>query len=134
MTSEIPPIPTVLVVDDEALIRWALSEGLTEAGYPVRQAATGAEALTAAAACADVPLVVLLDLRLPDVADLSLLRRIRALCPNAPVVIMTAHGSSDDAAEASRLGAVAFVGKPFDVAELVRLVGEAWSRYQHRAD
>jgi DNA-binding NtrC family response regulator len=134
MTRGIPPSPTVLVVDDEALIRWALCEGLADAGYPVRQAATGAEALTVVAACADAPLVVLLDLRLPDVADLSLLRRIRTICPDAPVLMMTAHGASEDAAEAARLGAVAGVGKPFDVAELVRLVGEAWSRHQHRTE
>ena len=126
MTREIPPHPTVLVVDDEALIRWAISEALSEAGYPVKVAATGAEALAALAEFDGRPIVTLLDLRLPDVADLSLLSRIRAARPEAPVIVMTAHGSSADAAEALRLGAVGFVGKPFDVAELVRLVGEAW--------
>ena len=127
MTREIPPNPTVLVVDDEALIRWAISEGLADAGYPVQVAASGREARAVLAAADGLPLVVLLDLRLPDVADLSLLRHIRAARPEVPVLMMTAHGSSDDAAEALRLGAVRFVGKPFDVAELVHFVAEAWA-------
>src|SRR6185369_6312451 len=122
MTREIPPTPTVLVVYDEALIRWALSEGLSDAGYPVKLAATGADALATVRASEGLPLVVVLDLRLPDVADLSLLRQIRAARPDVPVIMMTAHGSSEDAAEALRIGAVKFVGKPFDVTEFVRLV------------
>ena len=127
MTREIPPTPTVLVVDDEALIRWALSEGLSDAGYPVKLAATGADALATVRASEGLPLVVVLDLRLPDVADLSLLRQIRAARPDVPVIMMTAHGSSEDAAEALRIGAVKFVGKPFDVTEFVRLVATAWA-------
>ena len=69
---------------------------------------------------------MLLDLRLPDVADLSLLRDIRAARPDAPVLMMTAHGAPTEAAEAVSLGAVRFVGKPFDVGDMVRFVGEAW--------
>ena len=121
------PTPTVLVVDDEALIRWALSEGLTDSGYVVRSASTGEEARAAVRAC-EGPLLILLDLRLPDVADLSLLRHIRDARPDAPVLIMTAHGSSHEAAEASRMGAAGFVGKPFDVTRMVELVGEIWSK------
>jgi two-component system nitrogen regulation response regulator GlnG len=126
MNQENLPSPLVLVVDDEALIRWALSEGLTECGYKVCQAATGAEARAVLAAHAHTPLVILLDLRLPDVADLSLLRDVRRARPDAPVVMMTAHGTSDDEQEATRLGVYRFMGKPFDVAEMIRLVGDAW--------
>ena len=126
MPSEIPPNPAVLVIDDEPLIRWALSEGLTDAGYVVQQAADGGEARAALTAHGAGALVVLLDLRLPDVADLSLLRHIRARRPDAPVLVMTAHGSSEEAAEAARLGVVGFVSKPFDVAEMVKLVNAAW--------
>ena len=128
MTREIPPNPTVLVVDDEALIRWAISEGLAEAGYPVKLAASGHEALVALAAFDEAPLVVILDLRLPDVADWSLLRQMRIARPDVPVLVMTAHGSSEDAAEALRLGALRFVGKPFDIAQLVHFVTEAWAQ------
>ena len=106
MTRKKLPTPTVLVVDDEPLIRWSLSEGLADAGYAVRQAASGAEALEALAVSGKEPLIVVLDLRLPDVHDLSLLRNIRASRPEVPVVIMTAHGTSEDAREATRLGRI----------------------------
>lgn len=120
------PTPAVLVVDDEALIRWSLSEGLSDGGYMVRVAGSGAEAREALAAAAGEPLVVLLDLRLPDVADLSLLEEIRRTRPDVPVIMMTAHGTPDDARRAKELGAWRFVGKPFDVSEMVRLVDESW--------
>lgn len=121
-----PSNPVVLVVDDEALIRWSLSEGLTDSGYDVRHAANGAEAVTALAACGVAPLVVLLDLRLPDVSGLSLLRSIRSTRPDAPVLLLTAHGSAEDAAEAARLGVTQILHKPFDLGEIVRLVGATW--------
>jgi two-component system nitrogen regulation response regulator GlnG len=126
MTPEKPPPPVVLVVDDEALIRWALSEGLAESGYLVREAANGAEARAAMAASRAQPLVVVLDLRLPDVSDLSLLAEIRAARPDAPILMMTAHGTADHCAEALRLGARAFISKPFDVRDVVRQVGAIW--------
>src|SRR6188472_3668945 len=80
------PNPTVIVIDDEALIRWALSQGLAEAGFPVRAAASGAEARRLLETSDGVARVVLLDLRLPDVSDLSLLREIRTRWPDVPVV------------------------------------------------
>jgi DNA-binding NtrC family response regulator len=120
-------MPVVLVVDDEALIRWSLSEALTESGYVVRVAATGAEARAALGTDGHEPLVVVLDLRLPDVGDLSLLRDIRLARPDAPVVMMTAHGSSDDRAQAEALGVSRFIGKPFDVNEIVEAVSGAWA-------
>ncbi|HEX5069266.1 MAG TPA: response regulator [Vicinamibacterales bacterium] len=119
-------MPEVLVVDDEPLIRWSLSEGLTENGYGVRLAGNAAEARAALALIGQQPLVVLLDLRLPDVVDLSLLAEIRRRWPGAKVVMMSAHGTADDMTRATELGAVSFVEKPFDVTEVVRIVGEAW--------
>ena len=127
MTGEKLPRPVVLVIDDEPLIRWSLSEALSDHGYAVRQAANGAEARQVLEDSLGEPIVVLLDLRLPDVVDLSLLRDIRARRPDAPVVIMTAHGTDEDARSAKRLGAFKFVTKPFDVGKMVDLVGEAWS-------
>jgi DNA-binding NtrC family response regulator len=120
------PIPSVLVVDDERLIRWSLSEGLSEAGYPVLLAGNAAEARAALAELGQQPLVVVLDLRLPDSVDLGLLEEVRRRHPGAPVVMMSAHGTSEDVRRAAELGACRFVDKPFDVTEVVRLIGEAW--------
>jgi DNA-binding NtrC family response regulator len=121
---------TVLVVDDEALIRWSLSEGLADAGWCVRQAATGAEARSAVRALQGQPFVLLLDMRLPDVSDLSLIRELRAARPDVPMIVMTAHGSDDDAAQALMTGVYSFVGKPFELGEIVRLVDAAAASIQ----
>jgi DNA-binding NtrC family response regulator len=126
--SEIVPtvaLRTVLVVDDEALIRWSLSEGFTDAGWAVRQAATGAEAREQVRALGGQSFVILLDLRLPDVSDLSLVFDLRTARPDVPMIVMTAHGSADDARQALAAGAHAVVDKPFDVVEMVALAGAA---------
>jgi two-component system nitrogen regulation response regulator GlnG len=120
-------LPLVLVVDDEALIRWSLSEGLNDAGFAVRQAASGAEASSVVESTDGQPLVILLDLRLPDVADLSLLQKLRARRPDAPMIVMTAHGTPADLAQARTAGVSYVVDKPFDVAEMVTLVRQAWA-------
>lgn len=124
----ITPLPLVLVVDDEALIRWSLTEGLREAGYEVRQAANGAEASSIVTQCAHQRLVIVLDLRLPDVADLSLVQALRADRPDAAMILMTAHGTPADMAQALSAGVSFVVDKPFDVAEMVALVGQAWAK------
>jgi DNA-binding NtrC family response regulator len=122
-------LPLVLVVDDEALIRWSLSEGLREAGYEVSQASSGAEASSKVAAIKAEPLVIVLDLRLPDVSDLSLVWSLRERRPDAAMIIMTAHGTAADMAQARSAGVSFVVEKPFDVVEMVALVGQAWSKH-----
>jgi DNA-binding NtrC family response regulator len=115
---------TVLVVDDEWLVRWSLSESLTGAGYRVRQAGNAREAVTAfqASPMADV---VLLDLRLPDSADLDLLRQLKRLSPACAIILITAHRSVDLIEQAERAGAFHVLDKPFDVDVVVQLVGAA---------
>ena len=125
------PRPNVLVVDDEALIRWSLAESLTNAGYHVLEAPDRQSALRflkpgPAGAC-----VVLLDLRLPDSQDLSLLRHIRAVAPQCRVIIMTAHGTPELVEEAMRGGAFRVVDKPFDLDLMIGLVSEAVDQVKH---
>ena len=127
MTTGKTPTPSVLVVDDEALIRWSLSEALADAGYTVIAAATGAEVRRALVREPRQPLVVLLDLRLPDVRDHSLLEEVRRIRPDAPVVVMTAHGTDGDADYARAMGAFTFVNKPFELNDMVALVSRAWA-------
>jgi DNA-binding response OmpR family regulator len=116
------PRPTVLVIDDEPLIQWSLGEAIREAGYPVQVAATGADAHTALAALDGQRLVIVLDLRLPDVVDLSLLRTLRSQRPDAPVLVLSAWASSDAATAAIQAGAVRVLKKPFDVGSVVAAV------------
>lgn len=117
---------TVLIVDDEALIRWSLSEGLSDAGWAVQQASSGDAARAAVRALDGHPFLILLDLRLPDVADLSLLLELRRTRPDVPLILMTAHGTNEDASQALAAGAFAVVGKPFDVSEMVSLADAAY--------
>jgi DNA-binding NtrC family response regulator len=116
---------TVLIVDDEPLIRWAVREGLETAGYTVVEAGSAREALSSLAVGAGDAAVALLDLKLPDSDDLSLLRRVRQAAPDCRVIMMTAHGTAEILAEALREGAVATIAKPFDLARIVRMVDEA---------
>jgi DNA-binding response OmpR family regulator len=119
------PRPMVLVIDDEPLIQWSLGEAIREAGYPVELAATGAAAQAALATLDGKPLVVVLDLRLPDVLDLSLLRALRSRRPDAPVLVLSAWASSDAAVAAMQAGAARVLKKPFDVALVVAAVHAA---------
>ena len=112
----------VLVVDDEALIRWSVTESLAHKGLIVEQAEDAAAALEAITSRGLPFDVVILDLRLPDMHDLSLLGTIRQVLPRAAVFVMTAFGTPDVVAEALELGARKVLTKPFDLDELRRLV------------
>ena len=117
--------PTVLVVDDEALIRWSLAEALGEQGYAVTEASDARMAL-AAVMEALVPFdVVLLDFRLPDSADLRLLGNVRQATPTSRVIMITAHNGPELAQGAIALGAYRVISKPFEVDSLAALVKQA---------
>jgi DNA-binding NtrC family response regulator len=123
-TRKAPRSLRVLVVDDELLIRWSLSETLTHAGHRVMEAADAKGALMAVAAHPNLD-IVLLDYRLPDSNDLALLAEIRRRVPEAAVIMMTAFGSADVVKGAIELGAYRVVSKPFEVRELAALAEEA---------
>jgi two-component system, NtrC family, response regulator AtoC len=114
----------ILIVDDEALIRWSVSESLEAAGYQVVEAGTAGEALRAIDGSRDISLVVL-DLKLPDSSDLGLLRRIRSAVPGSHVILMTAHGTPEILEDARRLGACEVLEKPFDLRQIVDVVNHA---------
>jgi CheY-like chemotaxis protein len=116
-----PPLH-VLVVDDEPLIRWSVTQALTDLGVEVEQAADATSTL-AAIATAQLPFdVVVLDLRLPDVDDLSLVATVRRAQPRAAVILMTAFGTPDVVANAYQLGVRAILNKPFELDDMSRTV------------
>lgn len=128
--AESPPSLRVLVVDDEPLIRWSLVETLRALGHTALEAGDGEGALCAL--CKAPFDVVLLDYRLPDSNDLSLLATIRRVAPESAVIMMTAHGTSEVGAGALELGVYRVVAKPFEVHEVAGLVLEAHSAVSRR--
>ena len=117
------PSLRVLVVDDEPLIRWSLAETLTGSGHAVIEAGDGE---TSVRSLTDGPVdVVLLDYRLPDSHDLTLLSTVRRLAPRSQVIMMTAYGTPEVASGALALGAYRVVNKPFDMHDLAALVQQA---------
>lgn len=116
----------VLVVDDEKLIRWSLAQTMSRAGHEVFEARGGLEALRIAEA--ELPDVILLDLRLPEMDGLTVLSELALRQIESAVVVISAHSDLDTAVEAMRRGADDFVKKPFDAEEVVLVVERALER------
>jgi two-component system, NtrC family, response regulator AtoC len=106
---------TILVVDDEPLIRWSLSERLKGDGYHVLEAETGAAAIERLHDGVDL---VLLDYRLPDTDGLAVLREIKKFDSDILVILLTSFVSVETAVDAMKLGAFHFANKPFNLDEI----------------
>jgi DNA-binding NtrC family response regulator len=113
----------ILIVDDEPNVRLVFRTALESGGYGVSEASDGAKALEQIRTRAYG--AVLLDLRMPHLDGLELLRQIRNEGIEVPVVIVTAHGSMPDVVSAMRLGAVDFIPKPLSPETLRQVVREA---------
>lgn len=118
----------ILIVDDEPDIRELVSEILEDEGYEVSVAEDGGAAR--AAFTRIQPDLVLLDIWMPDVDGITLLKEWSAGGLDCPVVIMTGHGSVETAVEATRLGAHDFVQKPISLARLISIVASALASRQ----
>ncbi|MBI4476354.1 MAG: response regulator [Acidobacteria bacterium] len=129
-TAKKPAPPTVLIVDDEPLIRWSLKESLLEAGFSVADAPDGRGALEYFKLDGPAIDAVLLDLRLPDVDGLSLLDRIKLAAPDVPVILMTAFGTPETLEAALTRGASVTVTKPFSVDDMVGLVSRVLHQFE----
>ena len=116
------PAPTILVVDDEALIRWSLKDRLTEQGYRVIEADTAAAAI---AKSEEGPDLVLLDYKLPDGDGLQVLKKLKERDPDVLVILLTAFSSIENAVEAMKYGAYHYANKPFNLDEIALLVDQA---------
>jgi len=125
MAEKISPPARVLVVDDEALIRWSINERLSSAGYDVQEAEDGASTLGYFRDGAPRIDVVVLDLKLPDADGVDLLRKIKRLCPGCRVILMTAFGTPDKLLDARKAGAYAVVPKPFNLDQMLQTVERA---------
>jgi len=117
---------TILIVDDEANVRLMLQTALESAGYTVIEAGDGQAALQRLrdVSCA----LILLDLKMPKMDGMALLRRLRSDGNAVPVIMLTAHGSIHDAVEAMKLGAIDFLTKPITPDVLRRTVADVVER------
>ena len=107
---------TILIVDDEKLLLKSLEKALSKDGYRVLTSANGREAL----GCFEknLPDLILLDVRLPDIDGMQVLRRIKEMDSNSAIIVMTAFSGIKGAVEAIRLGAYDYIAKPFDIEAL----------------
>jgi FixJ family two-component response regulator len=129
MAAELPPDSELFIVEDDAALRDLLARQFTLEGFRVTSFAAGAPFLAAAstraAAC------VLLDVRMPDLSGLEVLRQLSARRYAAPVFMISGWGDTPVVVDAIKSGAVDFIEKPFDIVQVVGRVREAvasWSR------
>jgi DNA-binding NtrC family response regulator len=115
----------VLVVEDELLMRWSITETLVQGGHTVIEAVNGAMAIAALKNDAGRIDAVLLDYRLPDSNDLTLLATIRRLSPASAIVMMTAFGTPEMTRQALDLGVYQVLHKPFEMHDLEPLLRSA---------
>ena len=113
---------SILVVDDEEIVRDSLASWLEEDGYHVDTAPDGPTALAKLAERAYA--VLLVDLKMPGMDGLQVLAQARSLHPDAPVIIMTAYATVDTAVQAMKQGAYDYLVKPFEPEELSMMVGK----------
>ena len=115
----------ILIVDDDAASRRLLDVRLRALGCDTIMAADGQEAL--ATLRQEPPALMLLDLQMPRMGGIEVLRALRRDALDLPVIVITAHGSVEAAVEAMREGAHDFLPKPFDPHHLEIVVRKAWS-------
>lgn len=124
------PQQTVLTIEDDAPIRRGVVDALTYAGYTVLEAGDGHEGRQMALR-REFDLL-LLDMVLPGVLGLDILREVRNVRPTLPVIILSARGEENDRVNGLRLGADDYVVKPFSVSELLARVGAVLRRSPSR--
>jgi len=112
--------PVILLVDDEDTIRLFLEKTLRDEGYEALTAATGGEALETA--FDKLPDLILLDLKLPDMNGIEVLKRIKEEIPEICVIMLTAFGDIETAVSAMKKGAFDFVSKPVNLEQLLMTV------------
>lgn len=121
----------ILIVDDQAGVRYLLDIVVREAGHRAHTAQNGLEAIEMARSIR--PNLIFMDVRMPLMGGLEALGKIKAITPETDVIIMTAYGSEETVSQAMQKGALCCIAKPFDVDEIKELLVEfKWKRANSR--
>jgi DNA-binding NtrC family response regulator len=115
--------PRILVIDDEERMCWALERALSHEGYLVNTATRGLQGISLAQE--NEPSLVILDLKMPDIDGIEVLKELKSINPNIPVIMITAHGTIDTAIEAMKIGAADYITKPFRLEKIKVQVRQA---------
>ncbi|HEV3026205.1 MAG TPA: response regulator, partial [Planctomycetota bacterium] len=122
--------PSVLVVDDDESFRSLVADRLTRTGHRVAAAAGGEAALTLLEGIE----VAIVDLLMPGMDGLTLLRKIRQADPDISVLMLTGHGTIDNAVEAMKVGASDYLLKPCSLAEVEFRIAQVWEKSRLRKE
>jgi nitrogen regulation protein NR(I) len=113
----------ILIIDDDDQLRKSFHKLLTEEGYCSDSAASGEEGLKVIQK--KIPDLVILDVRLPGMSGLETFQAIHKIEPKLPVIIMTAYGTTENAIEATKLGAFDYILKPFEIPDMLTVIKQA---------
>jgi nitrogen regulation protein NR(I) len=116
-------VSSVLIIDDDDQLRTSFVKLLTEEGFSVQGAPSGEAGLELFHK--EVPDLVVLDMRLPGMNGFETFQAIHEIEPKLPVIIMTAYGTTETAIEATKVGAFDYVLKPFDIPDMLKVIGQA---------
>lgn len=114
---------TILIIDDDDQLRKSFEKLLAEEGYAVESAPSGEIGLRTVRQ--NVPDLTILDMRLPGMNGMETFKALHEIEPRLPVIIMTAYGTTETAIEATKMGAFDYILKPFDIPEMLGIIGQA---------
>jgi two-component system nitrogen regulation response regulator NtrX len=123
---------TILIIDDEESVRKSLADVMRDEGYDVVTAASGKEGIDLLTETQ--PSLALLDIAMPEMDGIEVLRRFREMRPDMPVVMVTGHGTIETAVKTTKLGAYDFMVKPPELAQLSLVVKHGLDEYRLRAE
>ena len=115
-------VRSLLIVDDEKLVRWTIQQSMGQENYRVVSASNGEEAL--AKLSNEHFDVIITDLVMPGINGIAVTQKAKEFNPSTQVIMMTAYGSSLDQEEARKAGVAYFINKPFQISEVKTLVSE----------
>ena len=123
---------TILIIDDEESVRKSLADVMRDEGYDVVTAASGREGIELLGETQ--PSLALLDIAMPDMDGIEVLRRFREIRPDLPVIMVTGHGTIETAVKTTKMGAYDFMVKPPELAHLILVVKHGLEEFRLREE